>query len=72
LKLDLKFINHFKYDRQCYAAMLNQKSKHKEYRLRKTGADKRIEEVKARIEKLLEKMSKVEVQLARREKELEG
>jgi hypothetical protein len=52
--------------------MLNQKSKHKEYRLRKTGADKRIEEVKARIEKLLEKMSKVEVQLARREKELEG
>jgi hypothetical protein len=52
--------------------MLNQKSKHKEYRLRKTEADKRIEEVKARIEKLLEKMSKVEVQLAHREKELEG
>jgi len=52
--------------------MLNEKSKHKEYRLRKTEADKRIEEVKARIETLLEKMSKVEVELARKEKELEG
>ncbi len=46
--------------------MLNQKSKHK------TDADKRIEEIRARIEKLLERTRQIEVELARKEKELKG
>ena len=46
--------------------MLNQRSKHK------TDADKRIEEIRVRIEKLLEKTRQIEVELARKEKELKG
>lgn len=46
--------------------MLNQRSKHK------TDADKRIEAIRVRIEKLLEKTRQIEVELARKEKELKG
>jgi len=50
--------------------MLNQKSKHKEYRVPKTAADKRIAEIRSRIEKLLERTRRIEVELARKEKDL--
>ncbi len=52
--------------------MLNHKSKHKEYLVRKTEADKRIAEIRANIEKLLERTRQIEVELARKEKKLEG
>lgn len=52
--------------------MLNQKSGNKEFRIRKAEADRRVEEIRARIEKLLERTRKLEFELARKEKELES
>lgn len=52
--------------------MLNQKSKHRGYRVHETEADKRIAEIRARIEKLLERTRQIEVELARKEKELKS
>ena len=44
--------------------MSNQKSRHK------SDADKRIEEIRTRIEKLLERTRKIDVELARKERTL--
>jgi hypothetical protein len=52
--------------------MLSQKSKHKEYRGHQNEADKRIAEIRSRIEKLLERTRQIEIELARKEKRLEG
>lgn len=72
LKLDLGFITHFKCCSQRQATMLNQKGRNKEFRIRKAEADRRVEEIRARIEKLLERTRKIEFELARKEKELES
>jgi len=52
--------------------MLSKKGRNKESRIRKTEADRRVEEIRARIEKLLERTRKIEFDLARKEKELES
>jgi len=44
--------------------MSNQKGRHK------SDADKRIEEIRTRIEKLLERTRKIDVELARKERNL--
>ncbi len=72
LKLDLGFIIHFKCRSQRQATMLDQKGRNKESRIRKAEADRRVEEIRVRIEKLLERTRKIEFDLARKEKELEG
>jgi hypothetical protein len=50
--------------------MLNQKNKYREYGVPKTEADKRIAEIRLRIEKLLERTKRIEAELARKEEEL--
>lgn len=52
--------------------MLNSKKKHKGYEVSKNEADKRIAEIRARVEKLLERTKQIEVELARKEKKLAG
>jgi len=46
--------------------MLNQKRKHKKYeectRTRKTEAEKRIEEIRVEVEKVLERLGQIEVE----------
>ncbi|KPV63826.1 MAG: hypothetical protein AOA66_0555 [Candidatus Bathyarchaeota archaeon BA2] len=43
--------------------MLNQKRKHKECaRTRKTDAEKRIEEIRVEVEKVLERLGQIEVE----------
>lgn len=49
--------------------MLNQK-KHRELPAPRNKADERIAEIRARIEKLLKSTKKLEVELARKEREL--
>lgn len=49
--------------------MLNQK-KHRDLAPPKNKADERIAEIRARIEKLLKSTKKLEVELARKEREL--
>jgi hypothetical protein len=70
--MDFEFITHIKCRANVKAAMLNQKSKHRGYRVHETEADKRIAEIRARIEKLLERTRQIEVELARKEKELKS
>jgi hypothetical protein len=41
--------------------MLNQKRKHEEYRARETKAEKKIEEIRVEIEKVLERLEQIEV-----------
>jgi hypothetical protein len=52
--------------------MLNPKSKHQKCQVRETEADKRIAEIRTRIEKLLQRTKRIDVELALREKELKG
>lgn len=52
--------------------MLNPKSKYPKRQVRETEADKRIAEIRTRIEKLLERTKRIDVELALREKELKG
>ncbi|NIV44553.1 hypothetical protein GWN49_06725 [Candidatus Bathyarchaeota archaeon] len=72
MKVDSEFIIDIKCLGQRQTAMFNPKSKDQRRHVRRTEADKRIAEIRTRIEKLLESTKRIEGKLALKEKELQG
>ncbi len=52
--------------------MLNPEHKYQRRQVRKTEADKRIAEIRTRIERLLESTKRIEGKLALKERDLQG